>query len=294
MFQLHTLVLLAFSTAKVFAGLKDKLDYPDGLSGLFDIGFANLTDSPLDTMDQWGDGWIPQGCKDRFLASGYSAKDAQVFNVKYLDCDRAWTFCRHNKAELSIDDMAMYFGKMPVHMRSLVRHPIALPQPEGCSAQAFTDIGDIVMYGPCNASSVWVHETGHQLDSRLNSATRFSATPEWTDALGYDSCVPDNYANTNVLEDFAQVVVIAAFNTLAGYKPPEAFKGCLDHRQGLLEENFRGTHFSYWGTCDNRPDDSPIVSKASTKRDIRRTMNRANLTDDSNPAVVGPCFFDLK
>ncbi|KAK6352468.1 hypothetical protein TWF730_009293 [Orbilia blumenaviensis] len=284
------IVLVAASATGVLASLKSKIDYPDGLSGPFNPGFSQNTNASLEWIDPWGDGWIPQGCKDRFLAKGYDAKDARVFNVKYTDCDQAWTFCRHKDAQLSIDDMADSFGRMSVHMRSLVRHPIALPA-KSCSAQAYTGIGDIVLYGACKSVTVWLHETGHQLDARLEPSKRFSGTLAWLVALGRDSCVPDSYANTNTVEDFAQVVVVAQYNTLLGYKPKETFPGCLDNRHGLLEHTFRYDYLEYFGSCSNRPADSKIVSMKATKRDMMRMMKRAKDTEGSDPNIVGPCDF---
>ena len=155
----NIVALVAISAVGVLGELKNKTDYPNGLSGPFNPGFSENTEAPLQWLNPWGAGWIPKGCKDRFIAKEYDANDAQVFNIKYSDCSRAWTFCRHKDAQLSIEDMADSFGRMSVHMRSLVRHPIALPSSGGCSAQAYTDIGDIVMYGNCKAVTVWLHET---------------------------------------------------------------------------------------------------------------------------------------
>ncbi|KAF3920121.1 hypothetical protein AA313_de0202373 [Arthrobotrys entomopaga] len=293
MIQFTTLLLLlAGMIMGVLADLKTNIDYTNGLSVPFDPQFMDLTSSPLESIDAWGDGWIPQGCKDRFLARGLSPKDAKVYNIKYTDCDRAWTFCRHKDAQLSIEQMADFFGRMPVHMRSLVRHPIALPQ-DGCAAQAFIDVGDIVMYGGCAALSVWVHETGHQLDTQLKPLKPLSGTKEWKQNLSYDSCVPDSYANMNVVEDFAQIVVVAQFNTLAGYKPQENYPGCMDHRHGYLEQRYRALFMEPGGTCGSRPADSKIVSMTATKRAMMKMMKRANETEAADPAVIGPCVFDI-
>ncbi|KAK6498799.1 hypothetical protein TWF481_011372 [Arthrobotrys musiformis] len=280
----------AISVIGVRADLKNRTDYPDGLSGPFGPGYSENTEAHIQWFSQWGDGWIPQGCKDRFLGKGYNATDAQVFNVKYADCGRAWTFCRHKDAQLSIEDMADSFGRMSVHMRSLVRHPIALPSSSGCSALAYTNIGDIVMIGNCKGITVWVHETGHQLDARLNPSKRFSGTDPWLEALELDTCVPDSYANTNTVEDFAQVVVVAQFNTLLGSIPEEAFPGCLDHRHSLLEDTFRSDYLEYIGHCNNRPADSEIVLMETTTREMKM-IRRAKVQEDNDPSVVGPCTF---
>lgn len=68
--------------------------------------------------------------------------------------------CRCENADLSINQMANFFGRMPVHLRSTVRHVMAV-HAEGCSAYALTgwDYGDIMMQGNCNTQSIWLHET---------------------------------------------------------------------------------------------------------------------------------------
>ncbi|KAF3201333.1 hypothetical protein TWF679_011393 [Orbilia oligospora] len=287
----NIVAVVAVSAVGVLADLKNKTAYPDGLSGPFTPGFNNYTEAPLEWFTPWGAGWIPKGCKDRFIGKGYDADDVEVFNIKYTDCDQAWTFCRHKDAQLSLEDMADSFGRMSVHMRSLVRHPIALPASSGCSALAYTDIGDIVMFGNCKGLTVWLHETGHQLDARLKPSNRFSGTTPWLEALERDTCVPDSYANTNTVEDFAQVVVVAQHETLLGYKPEEAFPGCLDQRQGLLEHTFQSDYLEYVGRCSNRPRDSEIVSTKTTKREKMKKMKRDKAQEGNDPNVVGPCSF---
>ncbi|KAK6339297.1 hypothetical protein TWF718_008718 [Orbilia javanica] len=287
----NIVVLIALSAGGALAKLKDRINYPNGLSTPFGPGLSENTESSAQWLNPWGAGWIPEGCKDRFISKGYNASDAQVFNIKYSDCGRAWTFCRHKDAQLSIEDMADSFGRMSVHMRSLVRHPIALPKDSGCSAQAYTNIGDIVMYGNCKALTVWLHETGHQLDARLKPSERFSGTEPWLKALGNDTCVPDSYANTNTIEDFAQVVVVAQHNTLLGYIPKEAYPGCMENRQGLLEDTFGEDYLEYIGRCSNRPKDSKTVSTETTKRERMKLMKRVKAQEENDPDVVGPCSF---
>ncbi|EWC47391.1 hypothetical protein DRE_00359 [Drechslerella stenobrocha 248] len=282
---LNGLVAIGFLAAGSLAQLKDRINYPSGLGPSFDPGLNERTEDHIAELDPWGRGWIPQGCKDRFISKGYQASDAEVFNVKYDDCDRAWTFCRHKDSQLSIGQMVNKFGRLPIHMRSLVRHPIALPQAD-CSAEAYTGLGDIVMYGPCTALTVWIHEVGHQLDSRLNPVNRFSASNDWLQALAADSCVPDSYANFNAIEDFAQVAVVSQFNTILGYKPDGQFPGCFDHQHGLLEHNFRANYLEKGGSCDNRPADSPPVSMNPTKRDVMAVIKWDNDTELDDPSVI--------
>ncbi|KAK6354696.1 hypothetical protein TWF696_003835 [Orbilia brochopaga] len=122
------------------------------------------------------------------------------------------------------------------------------------------------MLGPCDALSVWIHETGHQLDSLdILSHTDgwFSGTPQWKEALSKDSCAVDAYANTSPVEDFAQVVVIGAFKYLSGYLPSEETPGCLDNRLNLMLQVYGDAAFAPAANCTFRREDSPLVARAA-------------------------------
>jgi hypothetical protein len=63
--------------------------------------------------------------------------------------------------------------------------------------------GDVSFYcGKDMHVSVFIHESAHSFDKGK------SDSEEWRNAVAKDSCVPDAYANTNYVENFAQVVVL--------------------------------------------------------------------------------------
>lgn len=107
--------------------------------------------------------------------------------------------------------MARQFGKVPIQMRQWVRHVIDVPDDAGW---AFEYDGTVTFLKPGDDSlSVILHETGHSLDlSGAYNEKPMSSSDKWWDNYGKDSKVPDDYAQTNAIEDVAQNTVVAVFN----------------------------------------------------------------------------------
>ncbi|KAF3929670.1 hypothetical protein AA313_de0202253 [Arthrobotrys entomopaga] len=283
----NTLIAVLAAAGSTYAQLPEPyVDYPDGLSPVFDQGFFAGTASPSVSIHQWPSGTAPQSCVNELAWNNCISGRAVVYNVTYADCPTPWVFCRCDNADLSITQMADFFGRMPVHLRSVVRHPMAVHQ-DGCSAYATigTYDGDIVMQGNCNTQSVWLHETGHQLDARGNGPnTYFSSTSAWTDALFADTCGADDYGNSDILEEFAQMTVISQSDVLFGVVPQQAYPGCLDNQLAALEGAFKVSRLTYGGTCVDRVPDSPTVTAV-----WKRGVSRRGALDVER---VGPCKFN--
>ncbi|KAH0548026.1 hypothetical protein GP486_008232, partial [Trichoglossum hirsutum] len=126
-----------------------------------DQGLLDHLEPTFSTSDAWGGGWIPKDCKDIVEGNTLKATDVEVFNVHYSDCSEPWIMCHHKDSPVSKIDMIDLFGRMPVRMRSFVRHLVAMPG--GQSAGSNGD--NIQLFGTANVISIFVHETGHGLDS---------------------------------------------------------------------------------------------------------------------------------
>ncbi|EPS39631.1 hypothetical protein H072_6563 [Dactylellina haptotyla CBS 200.50] len=259
------------------------VNYPLGLSPVFDQGFFSGTASPPYTVQQWAPGKAPQACVNELAWNNCISGRAVVYNITYNDCNKPWVMCRCENADLSINQMANFFGRMPVHLRSVVRHVMATHQ-DGCSAYAITgpDDGDIVMQGNCNTQSVWLHETGHQLDARgLGTGVGFSTSQIFTDALWNDTCVADDYGNTAPWEEFAQMTVVSQSHAIYGYIQQQQYPGCFDYQLAALENAFKLSYLTYGGTCTTRIPPTPPVNAVWKRGVSRRGVKR-----------VGPCKFD--
>ncbi|KAF3921203.1 hypothetical protein ABW21_db0203567 [Orbilia brochopaga] len=292
MLSLQRLALLAALSISGIAAdtqlLKGQVAYRGGLHDPFDSEFFRILKAPEHTIRPWTSNLIPQGCKDRFVELGINPRDTEIFDVTYKDgCANPWVFCRAKNAPLSLDTMIDLFGKLPLHMRELVRHPIAVNDPS-CSAYSYTTIGDIVFRGNCYKPSVWIHETAHQMDAFLHPDRAASGTPVWNDALNADTCVPDDYANNNKVEDFAQVTVTALYCALHNRSIPHADfgnDGCFNNQLNMILKYYQDRYLiGSTPNCLGQIPPSQHVSK-DTPRGAKK------IASSEETAVVGPCTF---
>ncbi|KAK6342256.1 hypothetical protein TWF730_001733 [Orbilia blumenaviensis] len=287
MLNLPTPLIFALlaATRGVYAQLpRPLINYPLGLSPVFDEGFFAGTTAPPATILQWAPGKAPQACVNELAWNNCQSGHAVVYNVTYADCPTPWIMCRCDNADLSIYQMTNFFGRMPVHLRSTVRHVMAT-HGEGCSAYAITgpEDGDIVMQGNCNTQSVWLHETGHQLDARgLGNGIGFSTSSTFINALWNDTCVADDYGNTALWEEFAQMTVVSQSHTIYGYIQQQQYPGCFDSQLNALETAFKTSHLTYGGTCNSRIPSTPTVNAVWKRGRIDRRGGQR----------IGPCKFD--
>lgn len=121
--------------------------------------------------------------------------------------------CRCSNAQVSIDQLATDFGKVPPKARQWVKYVSAYSD-SSCSAGS----GDnrLNIYGDCNnAVSVYFHEVAHSLDSWVlgtNGNGAWSLGSTWTNLYTSDWCVADNYAKASNPESWAQAAVMAAYH----------------------------------------------------------------------------------
>ncbi|KAK6333836.1 hypothetical protein TWF730_004019 [Orbilia blumenaviensis] len=259
-------LLILLGIAGVQADLKNKLAYPNGLHEKVDAGILEHTNPEQHNIKKWNNDLIPSGCKVRFTELGIDPKDTEVYNITYAHgCLQSWIFCRAKNSPVDIKTMASLFGRLPLHMRALVRHPISVPD-DSCSALAYTDRGDILFKGNCKTPSVWIHETGHQMDAMLKPSDAESGSQAWKTALSKDSCVPDSYANVNAIEDFAQVTVIALFKVIRGFIPKPSDPGCFNNQLNRILDKYRAKYLIYGGICEGKVPPSRFVKKDAQDR----------------------------
>ncbi|KAL4886637.1 hypothetical protein BJY04DRAFT_178054 [Aspergillus karnatakaensis] len=224
----------------------------------------NNTKATPATYEQWEFGWLPARCHD--VAESWENQDPydmEVFNVTYEDCAQPWVMCRHKEAQLTLDQMIDNFGRLPVRMRNLVRTQLAFPRNDGSLvAYAFTDLGDIVYTGDLYPFiRFWFHEVGHIRDRNVNAAAGdYSASDAWLAEYDKDEHICDAYAQTNHAENFAQEVVIAAYDKIvpggiASLVPnyEEVYHQFVNVQEVMGEELCRG------GVCERLFEDDRLV-----------------------------------
>ncbi|KAG6816664.1 hypothetical protein H0H87_004024 [Tephrocybe sp. NHM501043] len=178
---------------------------------------------------------VPASC------SAYTAECPtayQAVNVTYDDCGDAWTVCRCPSANMTLNTAVERLGRIPVGLRRYVGTVLVSPDVE---THAYTlTSGDIHMFGDTEVNS-WVHEivssgllkAAHAYD--WASGKPFSETPEWYQAIGNDTCVPDTYSATSAGEDFAQVIVMKIFSMIHSDSLPDGWSlDCMSHQMQYM------------------------------------------------------------
>ncbi|KAM7201975.1 hypothetical protein V8F33_002982 [Rhypophila sp. PSN 637] len=209
-------------------------------------------------ITRWVHGYVPRACVTELESRGgsYSAKDLWVFNVNYTDCDTPWVFCNHRLSGMSDSHMAEQFGRLPVKMRSHVRHVMGLPRGLNDPGCAYCEPleGDIVFLGVPNIPGTfftWVHEVAHSIDAITIWRDReFSATEEWSTAVDKDSAVPTNYARTKQVENFAENFVVALHVRIGGVIPGDKWNKIKWQQRAIVDKY--GDVFDPKGTCSSR------------------------------------------
>lgn len=141
----------------------------------------------------------PAGTSQNLCNCG-SSQLQTVQNIHYDD--QSIILCMCQNPVMSADYMIDMMGRVPYVLRRNVKAIVSSTVGECGGARAQDD----VLYF-CEKNmhvSVFIHEAAHSFDKGK------SASPEWYNAVAQDTCVPDPYATTNYVEDFAQVAVVWA------------------------------------------------------------------------------------
>ncbi|KAG6834429.1 hypothetical protein H0H93_009669, partial [Arthromyces matolae] len=189
----------------------------------FDLGTALIShDSTVQQITG-----VPGNCQD-FTSECPTA--FQTYNVTYDDCGDTWTICRCTAANMTLDTAVERLGQVPVGLRRYVGTILLSPDLE---THAYTlTSGDIHMFGDTQVDT-WVHEAAHAYDWATGSP--LSGSPDWTEAIGNDTCVPDTYSQTSVGEDFAQMTVMKIFSMVYGNSLPTGWTmDCMSHQMQYM------------------------------------------------------------
>ncbi|PRP83088.1 alpha-L-fucosidase [Planoprotostelium fungivorum] len=98
--------------------------------------------------------------------------------------------------------MARALSYVPPSVRSSVNRVTQKPTGNGA-----VTIGNSAIYKGQYLAEVFVHESAHSFDY----SNGISGQNVWQNAIGNDTCVPDPYARTNEVEDWAQTSVLYWF-----------------------------------------------------------------------------------
>ncbi|KAB8342842.1 hypothetical protein FH972_022440 [Carpinus fangiana] len=243
--------------------------------GAIDQGLLDNLTPTQSTVDYWDAAYLPQVCKDRAEAAGFSANDIYAYNVHYSDCGDAWVMCRHNDAPIDETTGIDLFGRLAVAARSYVVHLLFLPGTRSAGSS-----GDSIQFnGDANQITVFMHETGHSLDGHAymgdGGATGLSTSQYWTDAYNADSAISDDYAATSQQENVAQEGNIALYDKVV----PGGANNLGADQVAQIQNQFHAIQNAPNGAvllpgdkggataCANRlPNSEPVTKVAASKR----------------------------
>ncbi|KAL1985276.1 hypothetical protein VTN96DRAFT_8075 [Rasamsonia emersonii] len=241
------------------------------------------------TWDKWGPGWIPADCKSIAQNEGKNPDDFEIYNVHYDDCSDAWVFCRHKDSNVDLVTTIDIFGRLPVKMRSWVRHVITIPG----DSWAYNSNGNIAFFGTTSSSmDVAIHETGHSLD--LLGAywgKTFSDSSTWLDNYNQDPNVPDEYAQTNQVENVAQNTVVGVYDKVVpgGFGSVQPNWHNIFHQYATLQWG-AGDQIIPGGTCDRHLQNSETVPTGNSAL----AFNAVNRPDTSLKGNYSNIVTDFK
>jgi len=188
------LLVLALASVALSKDLSDKKALWDGMKD-YPLASAAYKTEPAPNSG---------GCKVEICNDGKSISNTWVI---YEDGPRILV-CICDKAFMNLTGMAYREGQVPLAVRSSVATITA--GSEGKGGGAWCTFSDIAFFGDF-VPNVFLHESGHALDfaqGNMYGSMGISGTNEWSTAIDQSSCVPDGYAKTNEVEDWAQNTVL--------------------------------------------------------------------------------------
>ncbi|KAJ7577637.1 hypothetical protein C8J56DRAFT_365412 [Mycena floridula] len=221
---------------------------------------------------------LPQNCAAYNKEGSECPGVMEASSVTFDDCGSAFTICRCTTANMTLNDAVDKLSRVPVGLRRYVATVVLLSD---SAPHAYTlTTGDIHMFA-FTEMDTWIHEAAHAYD--YATSTPVSGTTDWLQALASDSCVPDEYSQTNAIEDFAQVTVLKMFAlTHGGNYPPGYSTDCMKNQLAFVNSHAMFDPKTLFGdTCDLSTETS---SATGTTDGARHTVGPATLrTTNSYP-----------
>lgn len=201
--------------------------YPDAQGGL--SKFTNLTGvlpRQSFTLGLPGESDASKHCTAQGLddecAGGHSTWSVQT--ATYGDHSNAPVYvCICDGSAFDAQGLASTYSHVPLFLRQWVTSISFVPE---ANAHAYTAAGHITFFGSNNKgwADVMVHESTHAQDQG------FSNSQTYLKAVGKDSCVPDEYAQTNNVENYAQDMVVFLYTLWKPINPPSPSTDCMSHQ----------------------------------------------------------------
>ena len=168
------------------------------------------------------------------------------------------------------------------------------------TGHAYNKGGNIAIFGNITGFlTVFIHETSHSLDMlgayTQQNNTYESTSDDWMLNYSKDSYVPDSYAQSDMLEDVAQVSVVAAFdlNVPGGFPTVEKNHSEVFYQVATIETAQRnaGNLLVPGGICSKRLDNSLPVQVGSKSRTMGKRDDLPDVSLAEGLEIIEPADF---
>ncbi|KAF2734739.1 hypothetical protein EJ04DRAFT_523440 [Polyplosphaeria fusca] len=224
----------------------------------------NLRDL-LNSDSIWQPSLTNQDCKDWFQKEGFKLEDIETYNATYGDCEVPWTMCRHKSAPYGMKTTSIIWGRVPVRLRSYIRHVIALPAKINGLPEAINDNDNVVITGNARFSQI-LAAVGKSVDKYgfPNTTGLYHNSFEWLNAYAHDKAVPSAVAAIDQTENLAQFIILALYEKRVRGGVEEQIPGWESISHGYRQV-IKNAYRDSWGDkegvlCQKRLNDSDIIS----------------------------------
>ncbi|KAL5889699.1 hypothetical protein ACKVWC_004927 [Pyricularia oryzae] len=216
---------------------------------------------------EWLHHYLPKACHEAAVANDLSPMDFTAYDVLYDDCDNNWVVCRHKDAPATEENLIGNLGKVPVGMRSYVRHVIAYPARQHDAVASWRAPGDLHLHARPTMQTL-IHQVAHEMDYAAlpGQGAPFSESELWREAAGADGRRASAYAGLDWREHFAEAAVVAVF----GQNFPREIATAQPAAVGIANQLYvwqrlLGEQIKMGGRCTRRRENSPRVNKETGK-----------------------------
>ncbi|KAI6371850.1 hypothetical protein MCOR25_003878 [Pyricularia grisea] len=229
---------------------------------------------------EWLHHYLPKACHDAALANNLSPMDFTASDVLYDDCDNDWVVCRHKDAPAAQDNLVSNLGKIPVGMRSYVRHVIAYParkqqQQQHDAVASWHAPGDLHLHARPTMQTL-IHQVAHEMDYAAlpGRGSPFSESELWREAAETDRRRASEYAGLDWREHFAEAAVVAVFDQNFPHEIGSAQPATIGIANQLyVWQMLLGGQIQMGGRCTRRRENSPRVNKETGEGDAGSALS---------------------
>ncbi|KAJ6610409.1 hypothetical protein B0H10DRAFT_2225049 [Mycena sp. CBHHK59/15] len=208
---------------------------------------------------------VPASCAKYTGAGQECPTTMNAVNVTYADCSSPWTLCRCASANITLDASVAFLAHVP---------------------------GEIHFFGICSQRT-WIHESTHAVDGALGITQSGAADTLWAQAAGNDTCVPDTYAQSNLVEDLAQMSVVEVYRLLNNELPPGMSADCMSHQLAYLSSlPLYDANTLLGDTCAFEPQlasayhtAAPLASNSTSQSSARTSSGASSVATTSQPSA---------